>query len=101
MIVNDALSKLDAFDDFFAPHRAFVASYRYVFIADDDLAFASGVVSESLRTWDRQQLFLMQPVFLWRSWFNRQITGRFAFTIFRYVSLMERMVRVLSRESPL
>lgn len=99
LTVTGGLYKLDAFADFFETHRTLVASYRYVFIADDDLAFAPGAVSELLRTCDREKLFLTQPALRWRSWINHPITGRCAFTIYRDVSFIEMMAPVFSREA--
>lgn len=89
--------KLDSFVDFYHGHRALIAGYQYVLIADDDVRFPPGGISRLFDICRQRRLPLAQPALRWGTWVNQPVTMRNPFTEVRHVSYVEIMVPVFER----
>jgi hypothetical protein len=95
--VSGGSLKLDSFVDFYRSHRALVAGYRHVLIADDDIRFAPGAISRLFDICAQRHLPLAQPALRWGTWVNQPVTMRNPFTEVREVSFVEIMVPVFDQ----
>jgi hypothetical protein len=91
--------KLDSFVDFYHGHRALIARYEHVLIADDDIRFPPGGISRLFDICRQYRLPLAQPALRWGTWVNQPVTMRNPFTDVRHVSYVEIMVPVFARST--
>lgn len=89
--------KLDSFVDFYNGHRALVARYKHLLIADDDIRFPPGAISRLFDICAQRRLPLAQPALRWGTWVNQPVTMHNPFTEVRRVSYVEIMVPVFDQ----